>query len=251
MNDTLWKLNCYVGATITYQFGDETKVLDKDTINTWLSVDENYNIDLSVEGVASYVNNLASEYNTVGTERTFNSSASGAPVTVSGGDYGWEIDVSQETDALYNSILAGVPETREPIYKRTAGSRGENNDFPNTYVEVSIEAQHLWYYKDGQLILSSDVVTGNPLQGNGTHTGVFRLKYKQKDATLVGEDYETPVSYWMPFNGGEGLHDAPWRGVFGGKIYMGGGSHGCVNCPVDTARTLFENLQSGDPVIVY
>ena len=86
---------------------------------------------------------------------------------------------------------------------------------------------------------------------NATHTGTYSLKYKMRNAVLRGEDYETPVNFWMPFNGGEGLHDALWRGAFGGSIYRGGGSHGCVNLPYQTAKILFENLPQGAPVVVY
>ncbi|MGN0183271.1 MAG: L,D-transpeptidase family protein [Candidatus Ornithomonoglobus sp.] len=250
MNDTLWILNNCLNTVVTYQRGEETTVLDRGTIHTLLSVADDYSVVFNDDAIASFVNDLAAIYNTVGTTRTFMGSG-GEEVSVSGGDYGWKVDQNKEIAELKEAILAGQPVTREPAYSRTAGSHGPNNDFPNTYVEVSIAAQHLWYYKNGELIISSDVVTGNPYAGNGTHTGVYYLKYKEKNATLVGDNYQTPVSFWMPFNGGEGLHDATWRGAFGGRIYMGGGSHGCVNCPYSTAQALFENVQQGDPVIVY
>lgn len=250
MNDTLWSLNSCLNAVVTYQRGDSAIVLDGGTIHTWLSVDESYAISLNDAAVAAFVSDLAGVYDTVGGTRTFIGSG-GAEVSVSGGDYGWRVNQAAESEELKNIILAGQPVTREPIYSRRGGSHGAGNDLPNTYVEVSIAAQHLWYYKDGELIISSDVVTGNPYAGNGTHTGIYYLKYKERNATLVGDNYETPVSFWMPFNGGEGLHDATWRGGFGGRIYMGGGSHGCVNCPYGTAQKLYEYLQPGDPVIVY
>ena len=250
MNDTIWILNNCLNAVITYQRGEETTILDGGTIHTFLSVADDYSVSISDEAIAAFVNDLAALYDTVGSTRTFTGSA-GAEVTVSGGDYGWRVDKNKEIAELKDLIFAGQPVTREPAYSRTAGSHGPNNDFPNTYVEVSIAAQHLWYYKNGELVISSDVVTGNPYAGNGTHTGVYYLKYKERNATLVGDNYSTPVNFWMPFNGGEGLHDANWRGVFGGRIYMGGGSHGCVNCPYGTAQKLFENLNPGDPVIVY
>ena len=84
-----------------------------------------------------------------------------------------------------------------------------------------------------------------------TPTGVYRLKSIERDSILVGEDYRTPVSYWMPFNGGVGMHDANWRGSFGGSIYLGGGSHGCINLPPSIASKIFENISVGYPIIVY
>ncbi|MEG0215435.1 MAG: L,D-transpeptidase, partial [Hungatella sp.] len=77
------------------------------------------------------------------------------------------------------------------------------------------------------------------------------LTYKERNATLKGENYATPVSYWMPFNGNIGMHDAGWRSSFGGSIYKTGGSHGCVNLPPAAAKTIFENIEKGIPVLCY
>ena len=99
--------------------------------------------------------------------------------------------------------------------------------------------------------MESDFVSGNLSKGHDTPTGAFGLTYKTMNAVLRGPDYETPVTYWMPFNGGQGLHDATWRSSFGGSIYRGSGSHGCVNCPYSTAAVLYKYVEEGFPVIVY
>ena len=82
------------------------------------------------------------------------------------------------------------------------------------------------------------------------------LTYKEKDRILRGKkldngkyEYESHVDYWMPFNGGIGLHDASWRSKFGGTIYQTSGSHGCVNLPPASAATLYDLLYKGIPVI--
>jgi lipoprotein-anchoring transpeptidase ErfK/SrfK len=87
----------------------------------------------------------------------------------------------------------------------------------------------------------------------GTHTGVGVVQYKARNKVLggAGYDYATPVSYWMPFNGGEGLHDADWRSTFGGTIYKNNGSHGCVNLPPSAAATIYGIIDAGWPVVVY
>jgi lipoprotein-anchoring transpeptidase ErfK/SrfK len=87
--------------------------------------------------------------------------------------------------------------------------------------------------------------------GYATPKGVYRLKYKQKNTVLRGEDYAVPVTFWMPFNGGVGLHDASWRSVFGGSIYETNGSHGCVNMPYNVAKPIFDNIDVNTPVICY
>lgn len=118
----------------------------------------------------------------------------------------------------------------------------DGNDYGNTYVEVNLTAQHLFMYKEGQKILESDFVSGNVSKGYTTPPGLFGLTYKQRDATLKGQGYASPVKFWMPFNGGIGFHDASWRNTFGGTIYKKSGSHGCINMPYAAAKTLFENV---------
>ena len=100
-------------------------------------------------------------------------------------------------------------------------------------------------------VLESDFVSGNVSKNYTTPPGIFSLTYKQKDAVLKGQDYAAPVSYWMPFNRNIGFHDAKWRSKFGGDIYKTGGSHGCINMPPSNAKILFENINTGFPVICY
>jgi lipoprotein-anchoring transpeptidase ErfK/SrfK len=111
--------------------------------------------------------------------------------------------------------------------------------------------QHLWFYKNGSLIVQGDVVTGNVSENDATPAGIYRLKFKQTNAILRGPDYSAHVDYWMPFNGGIGIHDAGWRSEFGGNIYRTNGSHGCVNSPYYLAKTIFDNIEEGNPVICY
>ena len=242
-------LNRYVGTKITYLNGDSSTLLDGATINEWLTVTDDYLIRIDEAKARAYIDALAQGYDSIGSARTFHTTG-GSDVTVSGGNYGWCVNNAQETGILLDIIRGGETVEREPVYKQQARAHG-SNDIGNTYVEISIGAQHMWYYKNGALIVSSDMVSGNPNKGNATPTGVYRIAYTDKNVTLKGEDYETPVSYWMPFNGGIGLHDATWRGAFGGSIYRGGGSHGCVNLPYSVAQTLFNNVSPGDPVVVY
>ena len=126
---------------------------------------------------------------------------------------------------------------------------GGSRDIGNTYVEVNLTAQHLYFYKDGQLMLESDIVSG---KNDGTPTGTYSFTYKERYATLNGENYSSPVSFWMPFSGNVGLHDATWRTQFGGSLYKSGGSHGCVNLPIRVAKTIYENIDAESAaVIVY
>jgi hypothetical protein len=247
--DTKNTLNKYVSSKITYTFGDFKEVLDASTINTWLSFNENFETKIDEEKVKAYVTTLSRTYNTVEKTREILTSF-GTTVKVNAGDYGWLINSAKERVELMDAIKQGQVITKEPVYLQKAMTR-EGNDIGKTYVEIDLTKQHLWFYKNGALVVEGDVVTGNVSNNNSTPPGVYTLKYKQKDATLKGADYNTPVSYWMPFNGNIGIHDATWRDIFGGNIYLTGGSHGCVNAPFEVAQTIFASIEAGTPVICY
>lgn len=243
-------LNKYVSANIKYTFDNNIEEVNGDMISTWLVVNDDYSVTLNETEVANYIQSLASKYNTIFTNRNFKTSYDGKVVNVKGGDYGWWLDQITEAANLKQHILNGEQITKEPEYKQKAYSHGEN-DYGNTYVEINITAQHLYFYVDGKLIIESDFVSGTLNNGHGTPSGTYSITYKERNATLTGENYSTPVSYWMPFNMDIGLHDAGWRSKFGGFIYKNNGSHGCINLPVDVAKTIFEHIEKGDPVFVY
>lgn len=241
-------MNKYVGAKITYKFGDKAETLNGNEIHNWLTVNGT-SVSVSESKAAEYVKNLASTYNTAYKPKTLKTSY-GKTVTITTGNYGWKINQAKETAALVSLIKNGEQTSREPEYSQKAASHS-GNDYGNTYVEINLTAQHLYFYANGKLLVESDFVSGNAAKGWSTPAGAYSITYKQRNATLKGQGYATPVSYWMPFNGGIGLHDANWRKTFGGTIYKNGGSHGCVNLPPAVAKTIYENISAGDPVLCY
>ncbi|MCM1256563.1 MAG: L,D-transpeptidase/peptidoglycan binding protein [Roseburia sp.] len=241
-------LNRYTGAAITYDLGNEKEVLDGSLISQWLQINGS-SVTIDEEAVTEYVDSLASSHNTVFRGHTLKTSY-GNSVDIKEGDYGWKVDKEGEKEQILKDIKAGSPVTREIVYAQRANSH-EDNDYGDTYVEINLAKQHLFFYKNGNLVVESDFVSGNQSKRYDTPTGVYGITYKQRDAVLKGENYATPVSYWMPFCNNVGMHDANWRGSFGGKIYKTSGSHGCVNLPPSAAKTIFENIEEGDPVLVY
>lgn len=242
-------MNKYAGSEIDYEIGSEKETLDINTFADWLSVNDNEKAEIDEEKVADYVAELGTKYNTYGKSKQLATSY-GTTITMSNCHYGWKIDAETEAAAIIDDIKGGEKVTRDLNYKYTAASH-TGNDYGNSYVEINLTAQHLYLYKNGSLVIDSDFVSGNPSKGNATHTGVFGVTYTERDATLKGQNYATPVSFWMPFNGNEGMHDATWRSSFGGSIYKRNGSHGCVNLPYSVAQTIFENVSAGFPVFVY
>lgn len=244
----LEELNKVVGTCITYDWNGSEEVLDGDLIHEWL-VWEDGVLALDREQVAAYVAQKAKENDTYGKKRKFLTTL-GVELTLPSGAYGWKTDRAAETDALMELIMDGTVTEREPEYSCKGWVKGKD-DIGNSYVEVDLSNQHLYLYEDGELVLETDFVSGNVARGNSTPAGVFGITYKKKDAVLRGRDYETPVNYWMPFNGNIGMHDATWRRSFGGEIYLTNGSHGCINLPLDMAAAIYEHVQKGFPVICY
>ena len=242
-------LNKYIQTKITYTIGGNTETLDGSEIHQWLQVDDNFQVTINENKVKAYVNDLGYRYNTTGRTREF-ATSTGKTLKIDGGNYGWRINSSEEQQAILEAVKQGQAITKEPNYSQKAVSH-DANDIGKTYVEINFTKQHMWFYKDGALVTQGDVVTGNVNNGWATPTGIYRLAYKEKNATLKGEGYETPVSFWMPFNGGIGIHDATWRNEFGKDLYIAGGSHGCVNSPYEVAQTIFENIQPGTPIVCY
>lgn len=243
------QLNTALKTVITYQVGEDTKVLDASIFQPWLMVSDKMKVSIDEEQLTAYVKELSSTYNTCYNKKRLMTSY-GVEVTISNSHYGWKVDSAAEKAAIVASIMAGEQITRDLNYSMTANSH-TGNDYGNSYVEINLTAQHLFLYVNGNLVIETDFVSGNLAKSYNTPTGAFGLTYKTKNATLRGDDYETPVDYWMPFAGNVGMHDATWRGDFGGSIYKRDGSHGCVNLPHSAAKTIYENINTNFPVLVY
>lgn len=242
-------LNTLTSAKITYEFGEATEIVDGNRISEWLLVDEDNQVSLDEEKVEEFVDYIGGTYNTFGKTRTLKTTY-GPTIEIQGGDYGWWLNRGKETQELADLIKSGAQTTKEPAYLQKAAHYGAD-DVGDTYVEVNLTAQHLFFYKDGALVVESDFVSGNTSRNHNNPTGTFPVQYKERNAILRGENYASPVDYWMPFNGDIGFHDAKWRSEFGGTIYKTGGSHGCINLPLSAAAKMFENIERGVGVYVY
>ena len=248
-------MNRCASMEVTCQAGSRAVTLEGKEIAGWLTAGADGAVAVDRSRAAAWVAEMAAEFDTAGTARTFHT-AGGADVTLTG-PYGWKVDQEAETDALIAAIQAGESVTREPVWSSAAASH-DGNDYGNTYVEVDMGNQHVYFFQDGQLVWDAPCVTGNLSKHYDTPEGIYGLYYKQQDKVLRGAkradgtyEYESPVKYWMPFNGGIGLHDADWRSGFGGTIYKTNGSHGCVNLPPSKTKELYDYLYKNVPVICH
>lgn len=204
----------------------------------------NYTLNAATIDISDVIESLKESYYTKEKSLDFTTSK-GNKIKVPYGTYGCEVNEKLEMDFILKAI-----EERSTYVDRVPARNGFDN-FEDTYIEVSIEDQHVWHYVSGALCCESNCVTG--LKGrHDTPVGVYYVSERINGKYLRGEDYKTWVNKWMRLtNGGVGLHDAYWRGRFGGNIYTYNGSHGCVNLPKQYAYKLYDEIYNGIPVVVY
>ena len=245
------RMNDSLKGSITYKFGKQTVVLDKDVYHKWFKIKNDTDFTVDMKKMENWVMKFAYKYNTMGTMRTVKTH-DGRTKKIFGGPYGWRMSREKEEAAVKKMLKEGTTETREPYWRQKAKVYdGYQGDIGDTYIEVDMGQQEVFYIKKKKIVFSSSVVTGKMEAGRKTPECVAFVLYKQRNATLSGQGYNSPVSYWMPFNGNVGLHDASWRSSFGGSEYISGGSHGCVNMPPYAAASLYNMIDAGTPVICY
>lgn len=240
-------------AEITYDFRGEKEVIGLETIRSWVRRDESGKLYVSWNAANAYLCKLAEKYDTINAHRKFKNSW-GDTITLEPGNYGWEMATYIETNQIIDDVANHCTVTREPAYSMTPynGLKPDSpDDIGDTYVEIDLSSQHMWYYLDGKLFLETPITSGTLYKGLGTPAGVYYINSRKQNTVLVGEDYRTPVNYWMQVNGGIGIHDSLWRTRYGGTEYLYDGSHGCINTPYWAVESLFWNVTVGTPVIFY
>ncbi len=278
LQEELDALGKYADCNIELQLDDLTIEPGMDLYEEVLEK-KNGTYELSESKVKSYVAKLAKEYDTLDTDRTFTTSFNDKKVKVYGSAFGYKINQEETEAALLKALKAGKSAKVDVVFEDKGFTLQGENDIGDTYIEVNLSEQKVIGYKNGKKIAEGDCVSGKESAGNGTCIGLYKIQDKLSPTVLRGEkkpvtktetkknkkgkkvkkttttyeyEYESPVTYWIQFNGGIGLHDAAgWRSQYGGSIYYYSGSHGCVNLPLDLAKTLYENYELGDPVVVY
>lgn len=256
----LWKqLEKYMNTNIIYEFGNRKFAIDAKVISGFLAKDEDGQLAFDDDGkiyidekvLKEYVHQFVEDQSTVRKNRQFRATR-GDIVTVKSTTYGVKINEKAEYEFLLSAIDDGreqkrIPELSQTNYTNTCSL----DDIGDTYIEVDMTNQHMYYYVNGKRKLSTDVVTGNTSLGRGTPEMVCYVYGKQRNRILRGPDYATFVNFWMPVNKGIGIHDASWRSKYGGELYKRGGSHGCINTPYSEVSKLYDMVEIGTPVIIF
>ena len=251
----LTELDKYKNLSITMNMVEAEEVLDYKVLEPMLSY-EGGKFKLDDKALAQYVNGLEKKYHTYQTERLFKTH-SGQTIAVGGNGgetYGFWLNEENTTERLKKAIESLQSQAVEPSWVTNAMTRGqENGDIGGTYIEVSIDEQHMWFYRGYEQVFETAVVTGKESdEHRRTPRGVFCLLNKKTDHTMSGNYGTQFCHYFMVFDWtGCAIHDAYWRDEFGGDVYLYDGSHGCVNTPPDAMRELFDMVYTGLPVIIY
>ncbi|MBR3040556.1 MAG: L,D-transpeptidase/peptidoglycan binding protein [Lachnospiraceae bacterium] len=254
------KIDAFQSFHLEYDILGQKEVIDSSVTADWITLDDDGNFLLDEEGnlvldeekVAEYVSKLAEKYDTKAKERTFRST-SGKEIHFDAKQvlYGTSIDQKKEVANLIQEIKDGETNIeREPAFLSKAFCEGAD-DVGDTYIEINMTEQHLYYYKEGKIFMESDFVSGNLRAGMSSPELFAYVRNKAKNVILRGPGYESFVYYWMGIWQGYGMHDATWRGRFGGEIYKTNGSHGCINLPLKFIGEFFPEVEVGTPLIMF
>lgn len=260
-----WKMTNDVTISVTPQ-----------DIKEWYVMDDDFNVTLDEAKLEKYIENFCLKYKTVGRTRKFKTH-SGSEISISGGDYGWQMDydktlqqvkdiLNADSSAATKAYLenpneetkAALTSNLDTVYKskgyKFAAAEGEADWNPSNYSEISISEQMVYVYKDGKQVYSAHCITGLPTPERETTKGVWYVKERLRNKTLTGPGYSTPVSYWVRITwSGIGYHDATWQswGSWNANKYKSVGSHGCINLSMTDVSNIYDLVAVGDAVFIY
>lgn len=258
------KLQELLQHTVDYKVQDKVYTLKASDLIKNATVSKDLKVTIDTDDIKNKIAEINSTQSTL--DKNFNFKTHlGSVISVKGKGYGWALDVEKEMVLVQQAFEKGEKAiTASNTYGH--GWKGEgygydttaNNGIGDTYAEVSIAEQRIWIYKDGKLVITTNVVTGTHSTGNDTSKGVWYILYKRSPSILTGRElggkpsYEVKVNYWAPFtNDGQGFHDASWRTNWNSVAYLNAGSHGCVNTQPDAMKVVYENLSTYEPVVIY
>ena len=258
------KLQELLQQTVEYKVQDKVYSLKGSELIKNASISKDLKVKIDKINIKEKIEEINEAQSTLDKNFKFKTH-SGSVITVKGQGYGWALDVDKETKQVKSAFEKG---TDSVSASNTIGHgwSGEgygydtttNYGIGDTYAEVSIAQQRIWIYKKGKLVITTHVVTGKHSTGNDTSKGVWYILYKRSPSILTGRElggkpsYEVEVDYWAPFtNDGQGFHDASFRSNWASNAYLNAGSHGCVNTPPSAMRTVYNNLSTYEPVVIY
>jgi Uncharacterized protein conserved in bacteria len=218
------------------------------------------------EKVAKWLEEVAGEMGTPPRPGIENVDGAGKVVaTVHGPASGWiASNLKPVTDSVVSGVAAGTPVKATLTFVEKEGEWEKREADPATegllyraapgekWIDINLAEATVTAYEGAKVVGGPYLmVPGAP--ETPTIEGEFNVYLKYETQTMKGEnadgsEYETPDVPWVTyFEGGYALHGAYWRDSFG---WNGpGGSHGCVNMPVDDAYFIYSWSDMGTKVL--
>ncbi|ULT56564.1 L,D-transpeptidase/peptidoglycan binding protein [Neobacillus drentensis] len=257
------KLEALLKRTVDYKVQDKVYSLKASDLIKSAAVTKDLKVSIDATDLKNKISEINETQSTLDKNFQFKTH-SGSVISVKGEGYGWALDEDKEAAQLQDAFEKGEKSlSASAIIGHGWSGEGygynttSNNGIGDTYAEVSIAEQKIWIYKNGKLVVTTNVVTGKHSTGEDTSKGVWYILYKRTPSTLRGShvgsgSYEVEVQYWAPFtNSGQGFHDASWRSNWSSTAYLKAGSGGCVNTPSSIMKTVYNNLSTHEPVVIY
>ncbi|MBQ7058168.1 MAG: L,D-transpeptidase [Firmicutes bacterium] len=266
----------YLKSLTVHMYDEVTEILWPSDLKDMIYIDDEMHFTANEAAVDAFVDKLSKKYTVVLGHRRSLVSGSGKTVYVGTEDdvFDYTFDAALTKEAIMEGLFSPEditvpagwirkeryvsPDQEEELEIHsepsipglTVNEFGVGTPAGGTYIEISLDDQHLWYFENGELIVEGDVVTGYQ-DVHDTPCAVFQVENKDEDYNKL--EGGSVCDYWVGFYGQTyGIHDAyRWRTKYGGDIYQWNGSHGCVNAPLEVAQTLYERVEMGTPVIVY
>lgn len=253
------ELNERIQHKLIIKIADNKEEVPVDVLLNSYTINNNQ-LSINKEPIKNYVKQLDDKYRTRNKVIPFKTSTGQVVNLENNIEYSWTILEDETTnklaDILVNEEFKTAPQTEAEVLVEGKGY-GDKVQFGGNYVEVNLNNQEAYIYKNNEKVLSWPVITGLPNSKNRTSVGIHEILYKESPSILRGTNndrskYETKVNYWLPFtNWGEGIHDANWQPAFGGELYKTLGSHGCVNTDPAVMPKVFELVETKMPVVIW
>ncbi len=255
----VWReVSAFFSTKIYYDMGAEVIPINSSVLSDFVVYDasrrdflrnEDGSMFIDESLAIEYIDDLCDRYDTYEKPRdlvTFD----GVEKHIGHSIYGTLLDKRAEEQFFVEAVKTGISARHVPKYLKKGYVRGLD-DIGDTYIEVDLTNQVMYFIKGGVKDSTFDIVSGRPSTGKATPEMVAYVYQKVPGKYLRGEDYVSYVNFWMPFHSHIGFHDASWQKKYGGDRYLTHGSHGCINMRYEDAEYLYNAIEVGIPVIVY
>ena len=240
-------------------FSDSNEELTAEQIRQFVYLDSSNTVCVDQSKVAQAVHPWSEKYNKYDTDYLFNSYLKGI-IPIQKVRVNYILDEQSLCDSICEQLLK-LESSSLPAPVECQTLDGKIFDIDDDHIEIDIDNQKLTVFRDGQPVISTDVVTGALVfRERVTITGLYYAYCMETNVTMTNitadnpnpaDPYSVFSQYFIGIEGQYGIHDASWRTHFGGEFYVNAGSHGCVNVPCEAMPTIWDNAYIGIPILIH